>query len=114
MIKSKVHSYKSQYLDKMTNKRVSKVAMKQDIKHQYYDECLDNHFQNYIYYKNRDYENCKPINDLNTYTLNHRMGSEKLEMYVYESNKLTLSNMDDKRIISSYDGITTYAHGYFN
>src|SRR6266853_4676032 len=110
-IKSKVYSYLSQHQNKMTNKGVSKVAMRHNINHQYYDDCLNNNFQNYVNYKN-GYTPCK-INDLNTYTKQFRMGSEKLEMYVYESNKLTLSNYDDKRFISPIDGITTYAHGYF-
>jgi len=74
MIKSKVHSFRSEHLDKMTNKGVSKVAMKHDVKHQYYDDCLDNNFQNYVNYKNGyPYYN---INDLNTYTISHRIGSE--------------------------------------
>ena len=68
----------------MTNKGQSKVAMKHDINHQYYHDCLYNHFQNYVNYKNGySYYN---INNLNTYTIQNRMGSEKLEMYVYEAN----------------------------
>src|SRR5277367_2770860 len=111
-IKSKVYSFKSEYKSKMTNKGLMRVVMKYDVTHQDYENCLYYNFQNYINYVN--YQPYYKTNDLNLYTTSNRMASEKLEMYVYENRKLTLSNFDDKRLIDIYDGITTYPLGFFD
>src|SRR5277367_851164 len=111
-IKSKVYSFKSECKSKMTNKGSMRVVMKYDVTHQDYENCLDYNFQNYINYIN--YKPYYKTNDLNIYTTSHRIASDKLEMYVYENRKLTLSNYDDKRIISTIDGITTYPLGFFD
>src|SRR5277367_2699372 len=134
-IKPKCYSIKSEHLDRMTNKGISKVVMKNDIVHQDYVDCVYNNHQNYLNYCNgyqcftqtdldinydqqRYYNYCNGYtyyntNDLNKYTIQHRLGTDKLNMYVYESNKLTLSNEDDKLWIDPTDGITTRPHGYF-
>src|SRR5271156_6848184 len=134
-IKPKCYSIKSEHLGKMTIKSVSKVAKKNDVTHQDFIYCVYGNHQNYINYKtgyqcfeqtdldinfNQErYNNyCNgytyyKTNDLNKYTIQHRLATDKLNMYVYESNKLTLSNFDDKLWIDQTDGITTRPHGYF-
>src|SRR5438552_6544849 len=111
-IKSKVYSYVSDYKIKMRNKGTSSAIMKTEITHDDYINCLYNNFNNYINYKNGN--NYYRTNDLNLYNTYHRIASEKLEIYVYENKKLTMSNQDDKRFISSEDGISTWPIGYFD
>ena len=107
-VKSKVYSYLSQCSSKMTNKGVSHVVMENDVTHQDYVDCLYMNHQNYL-----NGGQCKTA-DINKYTTAHRIGYDKLDMYVYEITKLTLSNFDDKRCIDPKDGITIYPHGYWS
>src|SRR5271156_1567782 len=48
-IKPKCYSIKSEYLDKMTIKGISKVAKKNEVIHQDFVDCVYNHHQNYLY-----------------------------------------------------------------
>src|SRR3981189_2702065 len=96
----------------MINKGVSKVTMIYEVTHQDYPDCLYNHHQNYINYCNGNpYYN---KNDLSKYTIQHSLGSNKLKMYEYESNKVTMNNIDDKLWIDHRDGIITFPHSFFN
>src|SRR5258708_4666563 len=103
-IKPKVYSFKSEYLDKMTIKGTSKIAKEHDVIHQDFVYCVEANHKNYVNYCND--EKYIKINDLNKYTVQHRLCTNKLNMYVYEYNKLTLSNVDDKLWIDPRDGIS--------
>ena len=100
------------YYSKKTNKGVHNVIMENEISIQDFKNCLDYNNWNYI-----NYINGHPYyktNDINLYHNFNRLASDKLNMYVYENRKVTMSNMDDKLWINPTDGISTAPHGYFN
>ena len=111
-VKPKVYSYMSEFHCKMTNKGSMKVVMKYDVNHQDYEECIFENHKNYLNWCN--YLDYKNTNELNKYITTQRIGSDKLDVFVYENKKVALSCFDDKNYIDPKDGITVYPHGYFN